>query len=211
LSPSFRSPLDLVRPGRRFFDLLADASRNLVVTAGLCDELYERFPEAGDRAERAREAEQQGDRITAELYRLLNGTYVTPIDRADLIALARALDDACDAVEECAATPALLGVKVVPPQARAQARILLLACERLGDAVERLAQLPDLQSELGDVHALEDEADGVRRDALAHLFASGAGPLAVLRAKEMHDGLEGAINAVRAAATVVEGIVVKNG
>src|SRR5262249_5788083 len=104
----------------------------------------------------------------------------------------------------------VLGVITVSEQARAQAGILLLACERLGDAVERLSSLPDLHAELDDVRALEDEGDAIHRDGLARIFAGGDEPIEVLRAKELHDRLEAAVDAVATAARLVERILLKN-
>src|ERR1700712_4626424 len=104
--------------------------------SGLCAELYDRFPEAGDRVLRIREAEDEGDRITRELYETLHRTFSTPMPRGHLLALARSLDDVADAVEEAATELELVGVQSVPELARAQARLVLHACERLADAGE---------------------------------------------------------------------------
>ena len=158
--------------------------------SGLCAELYDRFPEAGDRVTRIRAAEDEGDRITRELYAALHRTFATPMPREHLLALARALDDVCDAVEEAATELELVGVESVPERARAQARLVLHASERLADAVERLRRRPNLEAEVADIYALEDEGDQLVRDALARLFASGAEPLEIVRTKTLHDRLE---------------------
>ena len=46
--------------------------------------------------------EQEGDRITHDIIQRLNSTFVTPIDREDIYALASALDDIVDFIEEIA-------------------------------------------------------------------------------------------------------------
>jgi len=198
------------RSGARSFELLAEASRNVVVAATLCAELYERYPETDDRVARIGAAEDAGDRITHELHAMLNGTFVTPIDREDLLALAGALDTICDEIDESATVLELVGPVSVPERARAQARIVQLASERLSDATERLARMPDLAPELQDVYALEDEGDRIRRDAIARLFASGEAPLEVVRLKTIHEQLERAVDATKTAARALETIVVKN-
>jgi uncharacterized protein len=196
------------RPGRAIYDLLEEATRNLVSMSGLCAELYDRFPEAGDRVMRIRAAEDEGDRITRELYEALHRTLVTPMPRQHLLALARAIDDVVDAVEEAATELELVGVESVPERARAQARLVLHASERLGDAVERLRQRPNLEAEVADIYALEDEGDQLVRDALARLFASGAEPLEIVRTKTLHDRLEQALDSTKAAAIALERIAV---
>jgi uncharacterized protein Yka (UPF0111/DUF47 family) len=196
--------------GRRFYAPLRDAAQNAVEAATLCAELYDRYPEAGDRLARIEQAEEAGDQLIATLSRELHGTFVTPLDREDLLALAAALDDVCDHIEEAAARLDLYRIRAVPEGSRAQARILLLACERLADAIDRLPGLPSFHTELEDVYALEEQADRVRRDALARLFAGGAEPLDIVRAKGLYDCLEQAVNATKSAARVLEGIAVKS-
>jgi uncharacterized protein len=198
----------LGRPGRAIYDLLEEATRNLVSMSGLCAELYDRFPEAGDRVMRIRAREDEGDRITRELYEALHRTFATPLPREHLLALARAIDDVVDAVEEAATELELVGVESVPERARAQARLVLHASERLGDAVERLRQRPNLEAEVADIYALEDEGDQLVRDALARLFASGAEPLEIVRTKTLHDRLEQALDSTKAAAIALERIAV---
>jgi len=57
---------------------------------------------------------------------------------------------------------------------------------------------------------LEDEGDTVLRDAMGALFRSGADPLTVIRWKDIHEGLEEAVDACENAADVLEAILVKN-
>jgi predicted phosphate transport protein (TIGR00153 family) len=198
----------LGRPARQIFDLLEQAARNLVLMSTLLADLYDRFPEAGDRVVRIRAAEDEGDRITRELYEALHRTLSTPMPREHLLALARALDDVSDAIEEAATELELVAVRSVPERARAQARLVLQACERLSDAVERLRRRPNLEAEVADVYALEDEGDQLVRDAIARLFASGAEPLEIVRLKTLHDRLEQAVDLTKAAASTLERIAV---
>ena len=200
----------LTRRGRRSFEPIAEAARNVVVAARLNMELYDRFPESGERVALIRESEQEGDRITAGLHRALTSALLTPVDREDMLAVATALDDVCDDIEDCANALELYAVHSVPERAREQARLLLLACERLSDAAERLWKLPDLSMEIADVFALEDEGDRTRRDALARLFAGGADPLDVVRTKSLHDGLERALDSTKTAAQAMQSLVVQH-
>ena len=42
---------------------------------------------------RIKEVEHESDELTHDLYRLINQTFVTPLDREDIAALAQRLDD----------------------------------------------------------------------------------------------------------------------
>ena len=176
--------------------------------SGQCAELYDRFPEAGDRVLRIREAEANGDRLTIELYEVLHSTFSTPLPRGHLLALAHAIDGVADAIEEASTELDLVGVESVPERARAQARLVLHACERIADAVERLRNRPNLEAEVADIYSLEDEGDQLVRDALARLFASGAEPLEIVRTKTLHDRLEQALDSTKTVAAALERIAV---
>src|SRR4051812_39416405 len=87
---------------REFFDLFEEAGGNIVRATDLLEQMLRDYP---DRSQLARDiliCEQEGDRITHDIIRRLNETFVTPIDREDIYALASALDDVVDFAEEVA-------------------------------------------------------------------------------------------------------------
>src|SRR5207248_9122836 len=93
--------LRLTPQKREFFDLYSRASANTVEIARLLVELLERFPAGnGDLITRIKEREHEGDHLTHEVVDLLNRTFVTPFDRADMYRQAAAIDAACDHVDE---------------------------------------------------------------------------------------------------------------
>ena len=85
---------------REFFDLFEEAGANIVRAAGLLEKLLEEWPDQGELAREVRDCEHEGDRITHDIIQRLNHTFVTPIDREDIYALASALDDIVDFIEE---------------------------------------------------------------------------------------------------------------
>ena len=126
---------------REFFDLFEEAGGNIRRAAALLEELLEDYP---DRNELAREiliCEQEGDRITHDIIQRLNQTFVTPIDREDIYALASALDDVVDYTEEVADYLGLYKIEAPMEQAQALARVLH-ACARQISAWRAARTLP---------------------------------------------------------------------
>ena len=196
---------------REFFELYTSASTNAVEISRLLVVLLENFPEGGsDLVRRIKELEHEGDRLTHELVDLLNRTFVTPFDRDDMYRLAGALDDICDHVDEAADDVGLYGVKVIPPEAKAQADVILRAAIKLDEAIQRLEGFKDSKRQLIELRELEDEGDRLVRDAVAGLFRSGQDPVSIIRWKEIHEQLEEAVDACENAADVLEAILVKN-
>jgi predicted phosphate transport protein (TIGR00153 family) len=93
----------ILAPGdREFFDLFEEAGGNIERAAGLLESMLVTFPERNELARDILICEQDGDRITHDIIQRLNQTFVTPIDREDIYALASALDDVVDYTEEVA-------------------------------------------------------------------------------------------------------------
>src|SRR5205085_5709537 len=152
--------ITLVPQRKEFFELYNRAAANAVDIAGLLVQLLERFPEDGrDLGRQIKEAEHEGDRLTHELVSLLNRTFVTPFDRDDMYRLAGALDDICDHVDEAADDIGIYGVKNVPPEAGAQADVILRCAEQLDQAIQRLEGFRDSSLQLASLRQFEDAGD----------------------------------------------------
>src|SRR5215210_84981 len=87
---------------REFFDLFEEAGRNIVQSGEILENMLDRWPDHGSLAREIVICEQEGDRITHDIIQRLNQTFVTPIDREDIYALASGLDDIVDWIEEVA-------------------------------------------------------------------------------------------------------------
>src|SRR3712207_80086 len=128
---------------REFFDLFEEAGANLVRAAGLLEKMLQEWPDHGDLGSEVLACEHEGDRITHDIIQRLNQTFVTPIDREDIYALASGLDDIVDWIEEVADFFSLYRIEAPMSQAQQQARILNLACNQVAKAIPRLRTFAD--------------------------------------------------------------------
>jgi predicted phosphate transport protein (TIGR00153 family) len=196
---------------REFFDLFGQASSNAVDIARLLVELFAAFPENGSQlVDQIKDREHRGDELTHEVVTLLNRTFVTPFDRDDIYRLAGAVDDICDFIDESAGNLYSYGVTEVPRRAREQADVILRATIMLDEAMQRLEGFKDSSRQLIELRSLEDEGDRLLHESIAELFRSSTDPLTVIRWKDIHEGLEEAVDACENAADVLEAILVKN-
>jgi uncharacterized protein len=203
--------LTLIPQKREFFDLYNQAAANIVAIAERLVELLDRYPDGADELGRdVKELEHEGDRLTHELVDLINRTFVTPFDRDDMYRLAGVLDDVCDHVDEAAGRIVSYGVTEIREQARGQAQVIRRAGGKLAEAIGRLEGFKDSKRELIELRELEDEGDQLVHDGVSSLFRGDADPLTVIRWKDIHEGLEEAVDACENAADVLEAILVKN-
>ena len=195
---------------REFFDLFEEAAGNIVRAAGLLKEMLTEYPDKAGLVREILICEQEGDRITHDIIRRLNETFVTPIDREDILALASAMDDIVDYTEEVADYLGLYKIEAPMDQSLQMSRILRDACRQLVEAMKRLRGFDDMSHYTIEMHRLENDGDRVVREAMAALFDTGVDPMFVIRWKDIFERQEQAIDATEHAANILEGIVIKN-
>jgi hypothetical protein len=195
---------------RVFFELFEEAGQNIRHAADLLDRMLRNYPDSKDLARDILICEQEGDRITHDIISRLNHTFVTPIDREDILALASALDDIVDFTEEVADYLGLYKIEAPMDQAIRLAHVLLLASEQVAEAIPRLRGFRDLSHYTVEINRLENEGDRIVREAVASLFQNGIDPMVVIRWKDLFERLEEAIDAAEHVANILEGIVIKN-
>jgi predicted phosphate transport protein (TIGR00153 family) len=203
--------LSIAPRDREFFDLFEEAAGNGVRAADLLDQMLRAFPDRGD--DLARDVlicEQDGDRITHDIIRRLNETFVTPIDREDIYELASALDDVVDYTEEVADYLILYKIEAPMEQAQRLAHVLLQCTRQLAEAMPRLRGFKDISHYTVEVNRLENDGDRIVREAIASLFDNGIDPMVVIRWKDIFERLEAAIDACEHVANILENIVIKN-
>jgi uncharacterized protein len=195
---------------RVYFELFEEAGQNILRTSSLLYELLAEYPDNRHLAGEILDLEHEGDRITHDIIDRLNHTFVTPIDREDILALASALDDIVDFTEEVADYLGLYKIEAPMDQAIKLARVLRDASGQIAEAIPLLQGFRDISRFTVEINRLENEGDRITREAVASLFDGGIDPMVVIRWKDIFERLEAAIDAAERVANILEGIVIKN-
>ncbi len=159
---------------------------------------------------RAEEYEHTGDRLTHDLIKKLNQTFITQLDREDIHQLASRLDDVMDLIEAAATRMALYKIKRCTPEAKRLAALIHESAEEIVRAVQKLKDLKNILPHCVEIDRLENVADHVSRDAIAALFTGGHDPVEIVKWKEIYETLETATDRCEDVADVLERIVLKN-
>ena len=192
-----------------FYDLFAEQAQHLVVGAGI---LAEMLADGADReavAARMRDAEHGADETTHAVVRRVNSTFVTPLDREDIYALASGLDDVMDMMDEAVDFILLYEVERLPGELATQVEVLQRCAELTAAAMPKLQAMKDLEEYWIEINRLENTGDKSYRRTLATLFGGSYEALEVLKLKDIVEALEGAIDAFEKVANIVEQIAVK--
>ncbi len=194
---------------RAFYDLLEAAADGAAAGAWELESLVADLSQAEVRSERIRRLEANGDELTHRIIALLNTTFVTPVDRQDIHALASAIDDVLDAVEAVAGLIALYRIEEPIPQFRQQVAILVAATEAAARAVRNLRSPTASDGSMREIMRFEREGDHVYRRAVAALYSGDYRAMDVLKWRDLLEAIEEAIDRCEDIANSVETIVAK--
>jgi uncharacterized protein len=199
----------------QFFNLLergADCTRRC--SALLADCCGEATP-AGREAlvERMRDVEHEADRVVAEVYEALNRTFVTPIDRSDIYALATALEDIVDDIFATALQFVVRAIDDLPAGSCELASLIREAGEAIDSAVRLLRGMKDpgaIRERCELLNRLESEGDRIYRTRLGDMFRSERDAIRLMKHKEFLEGLEQTLDACDDVGNALQTIVIKN-
>lgn len=200
----------LIPREEKFFDLFEQQAANIVTASRALEELILDYPDAKAKYERIRDLEHAGDTVTHELIRRLNTTFITPIDREDIYALASRLDDVLDLIDAVAERLLLYRISQPTPGSMDMAKIIVKTAEETDRAVHCLRTLsPFYHKHCIEVNRLENEADRLLRDLLAALF-DGTDAIEIIKWKELYETMESVTDRCEDVVNVIEGITLKN-
>jgi predicted phosphate transport protein (TIGR00153 family) len=199
------------RPQPQFYRQLAQAGENLQRATELMSELLATWPDDRGITEQITQCEQEGDRITRTIVQRLHRSRIAPFDRNDIYALAGAIDDVVDDIEEGAQELAVYRIEAPMEQAQQLAGVLRDSGRALAKALDGLEGFDVEDAQFAQIRRLEQEGDRIYRQSLAALFAGGIDPMLIIRWKDVFGLLEEAVDRCRGAANIMQGIVVKHG
>jgi uncharacterized protein len=196
-----------------FFDLFDQHAGHLVSMSQELCELFVAFDRLDERQARIKELEHRCDRITHEIATEMHATFVTPLDKQDIAAIAGGLDDIADYIDAAAVRVTLYQIPESTDEARELTGTLVRCVQVLQKAVGCLKSNRNRDTVLDacrEMHTLENESDTVYRRAVGRLFnAPGADPIMVMKWKEIYERIEMAVDQCEDVSNILEAIQLK--
>src|SRR3979409_733448 len=125
-----------------FFTPFSQHAQNALEACQALETLVSDFTSLEDKVRNIHAIEHYGDKLTHQIIQELNGTFVTPLDREDIVGLASKLDDVTDVCWDVAEMISLYKVASIRPAAIRQAHTLVQAA---GEVVALLQNLEKLK------------------------------------------------------------------
>lgn len=198
-----------------FFDLLDEAAANVLTSTQLFDQgLRAGGPSTwADLRREMKELEHKGDELTHDILDRLNMTFVTPLEREDIMELAHALDDVVDKLDAVTERFVLYRIETVLPAAMELSNLAVQGAVELVVLIGSLRTMSDgkeISRRIRHVHTLENQADSVYHSALAQIFEDPQDPILLIKWKEIIDILEQATDDIKLVAQVVGSTIMRN-
>ena len=200
----------LIPREERFFDDFVAMAEQIHRGAGLLEQMLAPEQPLWDKADEIKEVEHKCDFLTHAVIQRLHKTFVTPLDREDIHALARSLDDVIDAIDDSASVIRLYQISHVRPDARDLGRIIKASTEQVVVAMRALGTKQGISTAAVEINRLENEGDRAHQIALRRLFEEEKDAIQIIKWKEILDFLEEATDRCEDVANVLEGVVVKH-
>jgi predicted phosphate transport protein (TIGR00153 family) len=192
-----------------FFNQFAQHAQNALEATQALDVLFNDFTDVEKKVRDIHAIEHYGDKLTHEIMKELAETFVTPLDREDIIGLASKIDDVTDVAYDVSELVQLYKVQSIRPTAARQTKALVAAASEMVQMMNKLEKLKDLEPHWIKLHTFENEGDQVFRDAVADLFARETNAIEIIKWKDIHSLIEVALDRCEDVA-IVETIKIKH-
>jgi uncharacterized protein Yka (UPF0111/DUF47 family) len=202
----------LIPREEKFFDMFDEASALVTGASGKFLEMVTAFDRLTERSPELKKEEHAVDGVIGKIIEALDRSFITPLDREDIHALAGKLDDVMDNMEETAHRFAVFRIDRPTAPIVDMARIIRDACQHLEGAVHLIRNMKNaeqIQAHIREITRLENEADVIYRDSEGGLFANPPDILVLIKLRELYGWLEETVDACKDAALVISNIVIK--
>jgi len=198
-----------------FFDLLSKGARCASETGNLLvDCVSDTDPASRERTiARIKEVEREADLIIAEVYKELNRTFVTPIDRSDIYNLGSELESITDEVCSTALQIPIHAIDELPQGSLEFAKLIQSATQEIVEAVGQIRSKHghlEIRKHCKTIKSYEDQGDQVFREQMARMFKNETNAIKLLKHKEFLEGLERTLDLCDDVGNALSTIVIKN-
>jgi hypothetical protein len=201
----------LIPQDKIFFDILEKQSFTALDGANKLMDMLQNPVNLDFKIKELKDVEHQGDKLIKDIFIELNKTFITPIDREDIVLLTSRFDDILDSIY--ASANRIFLYQVQPTKAMIELTdVIIKSTKELNTAMIHLRTMKNidiLEKCRLEVNRLENAADDILNKTLAELF-KGTDAVGIMKHKEIIDFLELASDKCEDVANVIGDILVRH-
>jgi len=197
----------------KFLNMLKQISTNLEEAAQyFVDYKIESKDQLAEFSRVMKKYETKGDSYIHELIVALNKTFITPLEREDILALAMKLDDVLDGYEQWASRVEIYEFINSDDYMIRFVNFLLEATKEIAEAAHHLSRrkLLNIRTHVIKINDIESECDDLLQDSIRELFKSEKDPIKIIQYKELYEMLETIADCCEDVANTLETIIMRN-
>lgn len=197
----------------KLFSILLDISTNLKESSQYFHDFKIKEEKHLDEFRlKMKDYEHKGDAFVHEIIKELNNTFITPIEREDLLELAVHMDDILDGLEQCSAHFYMYNIYEIDHYMVELSDLLNKCAIEIHEAVELLSQkkLTQIRQHAVKIKDYEEKCDHLERVAIKELFEKQKDAIRLIQYKEIYELLENTADECQRVGQVFETVVMKN-
>ncbi|MEM2106332.1 MAG: DUF47 family protein [Candidatus Bathyarchaeia archaeon] len=202
----------LIPQDKVFFNLLTEQSKVLMAGAEALYDMVMNYSEIHAKAANIKRIENQGDSVAHEIYVRMNRTFVTPLDREDLIGLASKCDDVLDAINGVARRLLIFEVGAPTENMKRFVELILKAIRQVSILMSNIRRADQklVDGVCEEVDSLENQGDELLHTSLIDLFRENKDAIEIIKLKEVYEWFEITLDRCEDVTYVIADIVMKN-
>ena len=200
---------------KRFFEMLASQSKNVVEGAKELKNFIDNYSEIGrnerkSRYQVIRSIELKGDESILAIMQNLDSNFRTIVDKDDIKELAAVLDDILDLVDTAASRFVVLGIERIDTYIPKFVDIAVDIINGVDKCILNLKSLDDTKENSEKIRKLEKDSVELYNEALSELFHFYKNSIDIIKYKEVYELLKKIANKCKDAANIIDSISIKH-
>ena len=201
------------KKSNEFFVLFEESAEYFYQATLLLDEVMMDHRKADIKVKEINDLEHRADKVNDAIIDKLNQTFITPIDREDIYAIANGLYDGVDQLQGMLQRIGIYHTGEAREGALRLTKLLIESTAEIKRAAALLNAISKNQNEIlaitSKIDKLESEGDHVFRGELAYLFEYVKDPIELIKWKDLLEGLEDTLDHCERMADLLKGVVMK--
>ncbi|MBQ5761389.1 MAG: DUF47 family protein [Clostridia bacterium] len=157
--------------------------------------------------------EHEADEIYSKIVYELNIAFITPIEREDILEIAKRIDDVTDAIEELAFAFNMYNIKRINQNINVFVSLLCKCLAKARNVLEEFKSFKKsttIRKSIDELNEMEYEGDNLYRSTVKELFAGEKDPIELQKWRIIYELLEDCFDQCQELGRSVENAIIKN-
>lgn len=196
-----------------FYDLFLASAKYFHSSALLIHDVMSGNNKAEAKISDITQIEHDADEVNDKIIDKLNKTFITPIDREDIYALANGLDDGVDFLQGTLQRAVMYHLTDTRQAAIELSELLVSATEEVSKAFSMLHEITKHENEILEcthkINKYESEGDRIYRNEIGYMFQNVKDPIELMKWKDVLNYMEDTLDHCEKLSDLVRGVVMK--